>query len=262
MCTLILGVDLVEPGSVILAANRDEDPARPSEGPGVLRAEPRVVGGRDARKGGTWLAIRERRAAVAMLNRREDSGPGSPTRRSRGLLALEVAAAGDGSPAAALECAQAALRESEFAPFSMLYASPLKCWLIAWDGASASVVAPIAPGWHAITHADLDDPAEPRTRWIAGRLAGFAPANRDEAERRLLDLLRSHGMAAATGAGPAPPVCLHEGIIRTVSTSIVYLAREEARYVHIEGRPCTGAALDCAPLLAGPNPARQRIARD
>src|SRR6266850_923872 len=96
---------------VVIAANRDEDPARPSDPPGVLNESPRLVGGRDRRAGGTWLAVRERRAAVAMLNRRGVAGdaPGRPgagagvavgrgaaggdTLRSRGLLTLEVAKA-------------------------------------------------------------------------------------------------------------------------------------------------------------------------
>src|SRR5262249_29501637 len=69
MCTLILGVEVVASGSVLLAANRDEDPARPADPPGVLSESPRLVGGRDRRAGGTWLAVRERRAVVALLNR-------------------------------------------------------------------------------------------------------------------------------------------------------------------------------------------------
>ena len=254
MCTLILGLDTVARGSVILAANRDEDPARPSVAPGLLSERPRVAGGRDVLKGGTWLAIREKRAAVAMLNRRDGQGAAAAARRSRGLLALEVAAAGDGSPEAALAFARAAAGEAEFAPFSLLFASPGGCWLLANERSALRPIR-IAPGWHAITHADLDDPAEPRTRWILDRLARFAPRTASEAERFLLDLLRSHGGAGAA-RDPAPPVCLHAGRMRTVSSSIVWLAGDGARYVHIEGRPCTGEPLDCSHLLDAGLPAR------
>ena len=255
MCTLILGLDTVARGSVILAANRDEDPARPSVPPGLLSERPRVLGGRDALKGGTWLAIREKRAAVAMLNRRDDPGTAGPARRSRGLLALEVAASGDGSPEAALAFARAAVREAEFAPFSLLFASPGGCWMLANERLGLRPIR-IAPGWHAITHADLDDPLEPRTRWLMGRLARFAPRTASEAERGLLDLLRSHGADAAPGPEAAPAVCLHAGRMRTVSSSIVWLAGDGARYVHIEGRPCTGEPLDCSHLLDAGLPAR------
>jgi len=249
VCTLILGLDTVGRGSVILAANRDEDPARPSAPPAVLSEAPRVVGGRDLLKGGTWLALRGRQAAVAMLNRRAAPGAEGTGRRSRGLLALEVAAAGDGTPDAALRFAREAAGGGEFAPFSLLFASPEGCWLLANDGARARDAVRIAPGWHAITHADLDDASEPRTRWIKNRLAGFSPGSSAEAERFLLGLLRAHGDEARASGEPAPPVCLHSGRMRTVSSSIVFLSGSAARYVHIEGRPCIGAALDCSHLL-------------
>jgi uncharacterized protein with NRDE domain len=254
MCTLILGLDTAGRGSVIVAANRDEDPARPSATPAVLCEEPRVVGGRDLLKGGTWLAIRERRAAVAMLNRRPapDADPG---RRSRGLLALEVAAAGDGGPEAALRFARAAAGPGEFAPFSLLFAAPGGCWLLANDTAGVRETR-IAPGWHAITHADLDDPQEPRTRWLGRKLAGFAPATPAEAERGLLELLRIHGDEARAGGETAPPVCLHQGRMRTVSSSLVFLSSQDARYLHVEGRPCTSTALDCSHLLGAASAAR------
>ena len=58
MCTLIIGRDVPSPGQILIAANRDEDPARPSEPPRVLREIPRLVGGRDLVAGGTWLAVR------------------------------------------------------------------------------------------------------------------------------------------------------------------------------------------------------------
>jgi hypothetical protein len=257
VCTLLIGVDAAAPRSVMLAANRDEDPARPSAPPGVLAEEPRVVGGRDLLKGGTWLAVRERRAAVAMLNRREETATANPARPSRGRLALDVAAAGDGGAAAALRFAREAAAAADYAPFSMVFASPEGSWLLWRDAGRAIESAPIAPGWHALTHADLDDREEPRTRWLLGRLAGFAPKTPAEAERALLDLLRSHG-GGAPGAGPTPPVCLHAGRMVTVSSAVVHLARDDARYLHVEGRPCTGTAIDCTHLLKGRLPALER----
>ena len=256
VCTLILGLDTVGRGSVIVAANRDEDPARPSAPPAVLREAPRVVGGRDLLQGGTWLALRGRSAAIAMLNRRGEPDAAGAGRRSRGLLALDVAAAGDGTPEAALRFARGAAGSVDFAPFSLLFASPAGSWLLAREGDGLREAIRLTPGWHAITHADLDDASEPRTRWIRSRLAGFAPRGLAEAEGFLLDLLRAHGGDAPAGGEPAPAVCLHTGRMRTVSSAIVFLSGDAARYVHVEGRPCTGAALDCSHLLAAPAPAR------
>src|SRR5947208_3263655 len=111
----------------------------------TLKLEPRVVGGRDRLAGGTWLAIRERRAAVAMLNRRDDPPPpvgDNPQRRSRGLLTLEVASviaktgSDDGGllARAGLERARQSLSDAPYAPFSLAFLSPDACWVLAHAG--------------------------------------------------------------------------------------------------------------------------------
>ena len=197
MCTLIVGFGTVAPGSVVVAANRDEDPARPSAPPGTLLDQPRVVGGRDLAGGGTWLAIRERRALVAMLNRREEGEPDAATaatRRSRGLLALDVAAAGDGGAAQALACARDEVHDAAFAPFSMLFASPGACWVMAHDGEESFKISRVAPGWHALTHADLDDAEELTPYAITARYPG---TDDDVAE---VEATRAIGIAARVRA--------------------------------------------------------------
>ena len=273
MCTLIIGRDVVAPGTVLLAANRDEDPARPSDPPGVLNGSPRLVGGRDRRAGGTWLAVRETRAVVAILNRRDRSGepaPPAPGRRSRGSLVLEVAAAGEDDPSGAVSAADAleplratgaaglsrgallralaALVAGRYAPCTLVFAAPEGSWLMALESDGPPRVEPLAAGWHVLTHADLDDPREPRTAWLVRELAGFRPGSPDEAERRLDELLRSHGDPVAG----VPAVCLHLGRVVTVSSSSVWLAPGQARYRHAEGRPCEHAFLDQSHLLSAP----------
>lgn len=270
MCTLIVGRDVVAPGTVLLVANRDEDPARPSDPPGILSRRPRVVGGRDRRAGGTWLAVRERRAVVAILNRRDRSGepaPAAPDRRSRGALVLEVATAGEtrplaavplpgrpgssgppdggGLPTAALRRAVEAVSGARYSPCTLVFAAPEAGWLMSLEAGAAPRFEPLETGWHVLTHADLDDPDEPRTAWLAGQLEGFRPASPAEAEERLEELMRWHGDPAAG----APPVCLHQGRMVTVSSSSVWLARGEARYRHAEGRPCEHPFMDHSPML-------------
>jgi uncharacterized protein with NRDE domain len=254
MCTLILGRDVVAPGTVLLAANRDESPARPSAPPGVLRESPRLVGGRDLQAGGSWLVVRDARAVTAILNRRDRSGepaPPAPGRPSRGTLVLEVAAL-DGTPAAlpdaALERALAAAAGHRYAPCTIVFATPESAWAVAIEGGAPPRVDTVTPGWHVLTHADLDDPSEPRTVRLMRELQGFAPRDRDQAERRLAGLLRSHD---------APAVCLHEGRMMTVSSSIVWLAAGEAAYRHAEGRPCEQPFTDRTALLAARSPARE-----
>ena len=266
MCTLILGRDLPRSGEVLLAANRDEDPARASEPPQVLRERPRLVGGRDAVAGGTWLAVRgaadrsSRRgpaggsggsegpgsaagpAAVLLLNRPPLPGQ-PPGRRSRGLLVLDVAAADD--PVLA---AREALASGAYGPCTLVYASPVACWLMAFPGDDAPWMAEIGPGWHAITHAELDDAREPRTAWLTRQLRGRSPGNAEQAFAELEALLAHHG------DGSSPAVCIHAGRMQTVSASLLLLGRERTLYRHAEGRPCERPFVDASALLEEPAP--------
>ena len=242
MCTLILGRDVLGPGTVVLGANRDEDPGRPSDPPLVLREAPRVVGGRDRLAGGTWLAVREQRGVVALLNRRDVAAPPA-SRRSRGLLTLETAAAAGASFSdAALASARASVAAHAYAPFTLLFASPETCWALVLDGGPAREV-PIDPGWHVLTHRELDDPDEPRTRHLLHELHGFRPGSPAAAEDRLVELLRRHGDRET------PAVCLHEGRMVTVSSTLVRLGARGVAYRHAEGRPCVTAHVDRSALL-------------
>jgi hypothetical protein len=272
VCTLILGLDVVAPDSLILAANRDEDPARPSDPPAVLGESPRVAGGRDRAAGGTWLAVRGRRAVIAMLNRRGVYPAGEPPPRSRGLLALDVAAVEDGPAAApsssgaerdeglragALSRALGALSRARYAPFSLVCATPGAGWILAHDGRNPPRALPVPAGWHMLTHTDLDDPGEPRAAWLLGELSGWRPASVAAAAERLAALLATHGTAAEAPRDARPAVCIHQGRAVTVSSAMVWLARDEARYRHLEGRPCERPWTDYSHLLAGAPPAEE-----
>src|SRR5207245_9874035 len=119
---------------------------------------------------------------VAMLNRR-DAGPPVPTRRSRGLLALEVAAGPEAAAGArpAIDWALRALGRDDYAPFSLVVAEPGSCWLLAHAAAQAPRGPSIGPGWHVLTHTELDDPREPRAARLRRELSGWVPGALDEA---------------------------------------------------------------------------------
>ena len=280
MCTLIIGRDILGPGSVVLAANRDERSDRDSEAPVVLAETPRVVGGRDRVAGGTWLAVREARAVIAVLNRPDplrDTPP--PGRRSRGLLALDVATmssdyalevgpaderresfermrarCGSALARAALSRAFASLGADPYAPFSLLYADTEGAWVVSQEGAAGPRFRTVPGGWHVITHADLDDESEPRTARLLYELANFRPLSVEKVEQRLGDLLRSHGSTRGTGreAEQVPAVCLHDGPMSTVSATLVTLGPTGARLLHAEGRPCERRFQDRSSLLNAP----------
>jgi uncharacterized protein with NRDE domain len=264
MCTLIFGLDVLGPHSVLIATNRDEDAARASEPPQILSRAPRVVGGRDAVAGGTWLALRAgepgaaaesvvpdtREAAasvtmaaistpgVAMLLNRRDPTPVKQGRRSRGLLTLDVASAAD--PRAR------ALAEAEighYAPCSLVWLSPTGSWHLSIRPGRKPTLDTIAPGWHAITHFEMDDPADTRASWVLARLGKWRPGSRAEAEARLVAIIASHG------GGGAPAFCLHEGRAPTVSAALLWLAPCEVGYRHAQDRPCVTPFEDWTRLL-------------
>jgi uncharacterized protein with NRDE domain len=238
MCTLLIARDVVLPRSVLLAANRDENPGRPTDPPLVLSDSPRIAGGRDRLAGGTWLAVREGPAAVALLNRRDASGSGRAAQRSRGLLTLDVAAA---PPEKARARALELVTQTQYAPFSLVYATPRECWILVNEGGAPRVVE-VTPGWHVLTHQELDDPTEPRAAYLAERFSRTPPSPAN-AEAAAIEILREHGEHGT------PPVCLHDGRMVTVSSSIVFLSEAQVRYAHAEGRPCEHEFRDQSRLL-------------
>lgn len=266
MCTLLIGIDVLGPGTLVLGANRDEDPLRPTDGPGVLHENPRVVGGRDRVAGGTWLAIREARLVAALMNRRPEPGDESDPAmlRSRGLLCLEAAASGPpyGRPAR-LDPGTGEPRPERLDHLLRLFSRGryARCTLVvlsitegAWaihggGGSGPPTIAPIERGWHAITHRDLNDPDEPRTRFARERLLlASRPATADEAMDVVAGTLRLHG------EDEAPPVCLHRERFPTVSSSLIVLGVPEGpRYRHASGPPCVTPYEDFSSLLA-PSP--------
>lgn len=275
MCTLILGLGVLGPGSLLLGANRDENPLRPSDDPRILVFEPRVVGGRDRVSGGTWLAVRvgSPRGAdapatpwfvAALLNRRplpRDMRDPS-TLRSRGLLCLDVAGANTATYSF-LDAALLLVRDAAYGHCTLVGAGVHgEAWALHAGGVDP-VARPIARGWHVITHKELDDPSEPRTRWVlealqkaafagggsaATRAGAESPAHRDVdgAVELLAGILRTHG------DGERPDVCLHRDVFPTVSSSILVLGVPgQERYLHASGPPCIAAYRDYTPLLKG-----------
>jgi hypothetical protein len=126
-------------------------------------------------------------------------------------------------------------------------------WIHGGRNGSLPVARPIARGWHVITHADLDDPAEPRTHALLTTLGDRIPAGVDAAVEKMTALLRLHGDDGA------PPVCLHRDRFPTVSSSILALgALGPPRYLHAPGPPCTTPYEDRSELLSPGRPSGAR----
>ncbi len=152
MCTVIIHVGESASDPVRLLAIRDEDPGRPWNplGPWWPDTHAGVVGVRDARAGGAWLAAdpATHRLAV-LLNRADLSDRAESEVVSRGSIVL-AAVAGD-SPGEA----------PRTHGFNLVEIAPGTAHVTMWDGVGVRVDT-LTPGTHMIAHDDVDDLATAR----------------------------------------------------------------------------------------------------
>ncbi len=85
MCLIVLAIGQHPEYPFILAANRDEFHARPSEDAHWWSDRQGVLGGRDLQAGGTWLAV-SREGRLATVTNFRDAKPPEPGLLSRGHL--------------------------------------------------------------------------------------------------------------------------------------------------------------------------------
>ncbi|HEY8181575.1 MAG TPA: NRDE family protein [Thermoanaerobaculia bacterium] len=113
MCLIVIAHDASAKFPLVIAANRDELYARPTRPAHMWEDDPRVIGGRDLRAGGSWLALRRGGRFAAITNvrgvGREEGGP------SRGLLVADFVR-GDDAP---MDYARS-IRGDEYAGFHLI----------------------------------------------------------------------------------------------------------------------------------------------
>ena len=141
------------------------------------------------------------------------------------------------------------LHDETFAPFALAWLAPGASWVATYEPGSELEHRRLDPGWHVLTHEDLDDVTEPRTRRLRALLQGFEAPSLAQVEGRLLELLALHDQPVEGERGEQPPVCLHAGRMVTVSSALVSFVEGRVTYRHVEGQPCTGWPRDYGHLL-------------
>ncbi|MFC5828538.1 NRDE family protein [Nonomuraea insulae] len=164
MCTLIVRTGR----RLTLMGVRDEFADRPWEGPGEHWPEyPGVIGGRDLKAGGTWLAVNPAaRRAAALLNG-HGKAAAEKTKISRGDLALRAAYTGE-MPDADL---------TRYDPFHLVLADLTGVRLFSWDGGRLAVSG-FPEGTSMVVNSGLDPESE--------RVAAYLPRFRSTADWREL----------------------------------------------------------------------------
>jgi uncharacterized protein with NRDE domain len=237
MCTLAAFVGTSDALPLLVAANRDEFLDRPAADPAVLAVDPWVFAGQDLSAGGTWFGVNQHGMVVGLLNRRRPGGP-DPSRRSRGLLCLEVLQTASPDAAAAL---LAGLRPADYNGFNLLVADRHQA-LVATPDESQVRITRLPPGVHLLTNLDLNDPTCPRIAKSSKHFAALSlppDGNAGVLIEPLRRLLADHTTALDPRADVIDTLCVHKPGYGTRSASIVALdATGRPRWWHAAGPPC------------------------
>ena len=157
MCTVVIRVPHSADEPTLVLAVRDEDPERPWNPLGRWWPEPHegVIGVRDVRAGGAWLAADPAAGRLAvLLNRADVSTRPESELVSRGGIVLD--AVGGRSPEG----------DPHTHGFNLVEVEGSRARVVTWDGARLRK-RDLEPGTHMVAHDDVDDPATPRIeRWL------------------------------------------------------------------------------------------------
>ena len=149
MCLIVFAWQQHAEYPLILAANRDEFHARPTEPMGWWPDDASVVGGRDLKAGGTWLAVARSGRFAAVTNYREIPPPADKT-RTRGDIVTQFVAGADTAEAYA-----GRLPADDYAGFNALFGDADG---LVYSSNRAAGGQPLAPGVFGLSNALLDTP--------------------------------------------------------------------------------------------------------
>ncbi len=176
MCLVFISFRVNCNSPVMLGVNREESFQRPMTSPvccrqGNLRC---LLAGADHGPDGsfpemgTWLGVNETGLVVAVTNRSDGELRWQEQVCSRGLLDAALLRFDD--PERATRFAEHDLSRGGYGGCDFLIASPQAGFCVQAPGAGQITVRTLNPGVHAITNRDLDDPNDPRIRFVRENL--------------------------------------------------------------------------------------------
>ncbi len=187
MCLLVIAVNQHPELPLIVAGNRDEFHARPTQDAHWWPDQPELLGGRDLQAGGTWLAINRRGRFAAVTNYR-DAQREQQRLQSRGQLVTDFLGGGD-APISHV----AAIDGERYGGFNLVVAERESAAYLSNRGAPARA---LQAGLYGLSNATLDDPWTKVTRSKA-KLAALI-AQDDVNETTLLRLLDDRDKASVS----------------------------------------------------------------
>ena len=187
MCLILLGWHAHAGYPLIFAGNRDEAYNRPSTAADFWRDEPRLFGGRDLEKGGTWLGITIAGRFAAVTNYR-DGHATKDAPRSRGELASNYLRGAD-DPRSYMEWVMSSAQR--YAGFSLIAGDLGRLFFCSNRSAG---VEEIPPGVHGLSNHLLNTPWPKVTR-CKQRMTELRGADKTELIRELFNLLGDRSVA-------------------------------------------------------------------
>jgi uncharacterized protein with NRDE domain len=248
VCTLIALHQLHRDFPLVVAANRDELYSRPTAGPTRLSESPRIVGGLDQSKGGTWLGVSAHGFFVGITNQR--GGP-SPALRSRGEVVLEALKRPRLADALGW---LAALDGRAYNPFNLLFGDAARLYVAyARAEAAALEIVELGPGVWALPNDRLGSREFPKAERAVELATPLVALPWPELVPRAQAMLADHAQPSPAIEQPFQALCVHTPSYGTRSATLLALsARGLEHYLHAEGPPCQTPLRDCTELLHGP----------
>lgn len=162
MCLLLVANGYRSDYPLIVAANRDEFHARPTQASHWWH-DPVVLGGRDQCAGGSWFVVDQRGFFAAVTNYREPAARSGE--RSRGELPLRAVAGNTGGSLEAL-----AASGEDYSPFSLIAGEPGR---VGYVSNRCPSLSELPRGVHGLSNGCLNAawPKVHRGRAMLGRLA-------------------------------------------------------------------------------------------
>jgi len=180
MCLVVLAFNVHEDAPLVVAANRDEFHARPTQDADWWSDQPDVIGGRDLQAGGTWLGA-HRSGRFATITNYRDAATSRGRPRSRGHLVTEFLQ-GEQSPVEHLST----IRPEDYGGFNLLVADRSQLAYLSNRGGG---LKELPAGIYGLSNATLDTPWEKveRSKSLLGTLLEQGRANETHLLRLLAD---------------------------------------------------------------------------
>jgi Transport and Golgi organisation 2 len=259
VCTLIVYYKLLADYPIVVAANRDEHYTRSARGPHTMHQHPRIYAGKDEQAGGTWLGVNEFGLVVGILNRHSPQ-PQDPSRRSRGLLCLDLLCKKDAHAARDILGAEGSA--PRYNSFYMFWADFEHAHVAYNEG--EITIRELDPGRYMLTNSSLIDLASITPAGLGDLLRGPAPGSLDVLFGMLQEVCKTHHEIERVVDAPNEhrgnrALCVHASDqYGTVSSSLLAIGRKfsTSRYLHAEGAPCQTPYRDFSALFTGCNGGR------